>query len=193
MNYHHRYQEDGSCEVICTHCFQTIGTVSRRSAIKDLEATHFCAGRASQNGHYKAPFQDLIPSPPAKHLGWIPDYSRKIVGLPIPLLLLGVVLFLYALPTALEIALSAQIGPWLAGIVIGDFAACACIFAVFGMRRTGLILYLLLTISKICLYSVQVVPANIIPWLTDVIPVLIVIGRIATLKLRPAAEAVRPQ
>jgi hypothetical protein len=189
MNYHHRYVEDGSCEVICTHCFLTIGVVKGLAAVKELEGTHICSARASMNGHLSQPSPD-ISSPKIRRF---PAYADKIASLSVPLLFIAIPLLLYALPTAIEIVLLPHIGPWLTSIVFGDLVACACIFAVFRMRRTGLILYLLLMISKACLYSAHIIPANMLVWITDLIPALIVMAKIASLKFRPAAQMVRSQ
>jgi hypothetical protein len=185
MYYHHRYQKDGNCEIICTRCFLTVGMARGLSAIKELETSHICAARASLNRDLGNPANNVIRMPGKP----LPDFSQKLAGLPLPLLLAALPLVLYALPTALEVALSTQIGPWLASIVMGDLAACIFIFAVFKMRRTAVILYLLLTLSKIVLFQAHLLTTNGLPWITDVIPVLVVIGIIATMKIRPEPQA----
>ena len=184
MYYHHRYLEDGNCEVICTRCFWSLGAVKGLSAIKELEMGHICPVQASRD-YLGKPASNVICIP--RHS--LPDYARKLARLPLPLLLAALPLILYALPTALEIALSARIGPRLAGIVVGDLVACVFIFTVFKMRRTAVILYLLLTIVKIGLFQAHLLTASGLPWITDVIPMLVVMGRIASMKYGPTEQA----
>jgi hypothetical protein len=186
MYYHHRYLDNGNCEIICIRCFLTVGTASGLLAAKELESAHICPTRPSMNGHLCESSQEVIEQKSSR----LTSYSSKLSSLPVPLLPAAVPLLLYALPTAIELALSAEIGLWLAGIVVGDFAACACLVAIFGMRKTGVILYLLLTISKICLFNARLLPVSILPWITDAIPVLFVIGKIASSRVRAEARPV---
>jgi hypothetical protein len=186
MYYHRRFLEDGSCEIVCTHCFRTIGAVSGRAAIKKLEAEHLCSAPARSNPQL---IQVAVSPAPSARAGWLPDYPEKLAGMPLPLLLFAVPLILYLLPTLIEIALSASVGPWLPAIVVGDFTACACVFAVFRMRKTGVTLYLLMIGLKLCLYVTQIVSASVLLWLTDLIPALIVMGKIASLRSRLPARA----
>jgi len=183
MHYHRRYLEDSSCEIICTRCFLTVGTASGLAAIKALESQHTCPAPASINQALPLPEQGVTD--PKRN--WLSRYSSGLAGLPIPLLVIAVAVLLYVIPTAIEIALSIEVGPWLASIILGDFVACAFIFAFFKMRRTGVILYLLLTISKIWLFSAHLIPASSLPWITDAVPVLIVIGKAASLRMQAQA------
>jgi len=182
MYYHRRYLEDGSCEVICVRCFQTLGTAEGIAATRHLEAAHVCKVLAFPN----APCRDRSEN--ASHLvptikgGQLSSYSKQILGLPVPLLLLVAPLLLYGLPTALEFLLQHFTGPWLAGILLGDLTACICLYAVFGMRRTGMVLYLVLAITKICLFAAQAIPANVLLWMVDSIPALLVLVKIARMR-----------
>lgn len=183
MYYHRRSHEDGSCEIICTRCFLTVGTARGLAAIKALESQHTCPAPASINQPLRQ-LQQKVTDPKSN---WLSRYSSRLASLPIPLLLIAVALLLYVIPTAVEIVLSVEVGPWLASIILGDFVACAFIFAFFKMRRTGVILYLLLTISKIWLFSAHLIPASSLPWMTDAVPVLIVIGKAASLRMHAQA------
>jgi hypothetical protein len=183
MYFHRHFLDDGSCKIICTRCFQTVGQASGVIAIKQLEAAHLCHVRGSTNGHsYEQPENAIhLVSPakrPARHL----SYARRILGLPVPLLLVLAILLLYGLPTVLEFALQRFTGPWLAGIILGDLTACICLFSLFKMRRTGVVLYLALTIAKISLYAAHAIPANVLLWITDSIPAFIVLIKIARLR-----------
>lgn len=175
MHYHHRYTEDGNCEIVCTHCFLTIGAARGLPAIKRLEAAHICTALAHKNDNSAPPLPNGIPSREHHRLR---RYSEKIAGLPVPLLFVVVALVLYALPTAMEIGLTPEVGTWLAGIVLGDLAACAFISVVFKMRRTGVVLYLLLTMLETSLYLAHIIPARAMPWMSDAIPALFVLIRV---------------
>jgi hypothetical protein len=195
MYFHRRFLEDGSCEIVCTHCFRTIGVAAGLLAIKKLEAAHICAA-AGDKSKRSAQSLDLnramaaMPLRPAKNSDWISVHAGKVLGLPLPLLLPVVTLLLYGLPTAIELLLLPHTGIWFASIVLGDLTACVCIFAVFKMRRTGVILYLLLIIGKSLLYTAHIIPVNVLPWITDIIPVLAVIGRIVSMRPRSMMQAV---
>ena len=186
MQYYHRYLENGKCEIICTRCFLTIGTAGRLLTIKRLETAHICAAplRPAANSGESA---TRPASPP--QTGWLRACSNKIARLPLPLLLIAVPILLYGVPTVIEMALSTGIGPWLTSIFVGDLAACGCIYAVLGMRKTGMILYPLLIVLKFCLFSAQLISANTLLWLTDVIPTLIVMAKVTSLRSRPPAQA----
>jgi len=187
MHYHHRYLEDGKCEIICTRCFLTIGIAGRLLTIKKLEAEHVCAlpPRLTANSPEGTP-----PRASILQTGWLAACSNKLASLPLPLLLLAVPILLYALPTALELALSTGIDPWVTGIVLGDLGACACIYIIFRMPKTGVLLYLLLAALKFCLFSAQLISANTLLWLTDSIPALIVMARITSLRLHATEHTV---
>src|SRR5579872_582632 len=42
LQFFHRYNEDGSCKVICLDCYATLGTASDRDEVAQLEAAHSC-------------------------------------------------------------------------------------------------------------------------------------------------------
>lgn len=180
MHYYHRYLENGKCEIICTHCFLTIGTAGRLLTIKKLEGEHVCALPPALTANHAG---GTLPRASIPQTGWLAVCSEKLASLPLPLLLLAVPILLYALPTALEMAVSTGIDPWVTGIVLGDLAACACIYIIFRMPKTGVLLYLLLAVVKFCLFSAQLISANTLLWFTDSIPALIVMARIASLRL----------
>ncbi len=155
MNYHRRYHEDGSCEVICTRCFLTLGLAKQHRAAQEIEMQHVCrrtTGKELSRIHANAERPVFV----------LPGRLRQ---LNIVLLLLTVVVVLYALPTMVELAAAGRISPWVAIVLFGILRVCACLAAVFKMRRMGLLFYVLLTGCEGSLYASHMLPANALVWL----------------------------
>jgi uncharacterized membrane protein YgdD (TMEM256/DUF423 family) len=172
MNYHRRYHEDGSCEVICTRCFLTLGLAKQHRAAQEIETQHVCGrttGKELSRIHANAERLVFV----------IPGRLRQL-NIALLLLIVGVVL--YALPTMVELAAAEHVSPWVATVLFGDFTGCACLAAVFKMRRTGLLFYLLLTGCEGALYASHTLSANALVWLVDLVPTLVVAGKIARLR-----------
>jgi hypothetical protein len=190
MNYHRRFSEDGTCEIICTGCFLTLGTANGIIAAKEIEARHVCGVKqrpqmaiSPLSGNRLATSRPIAPLHFSKQSSRI---SAIVQGTPAPFVYLAVGLFIYALPTGAEWIASHHLNPWFATILPGDLTGCVCLAIVFGMRRTGLILYLLLTACEALLYIGHFVPAGALLWIVDLVPTLIVAGTIAQ-RQRPRA------
>jgi len=174
MNYHRRFSEDGACEIICIGCFETIGIAKSGAAAKEIEAQHVCG---------KKPILTIpANSGPATALKFIEPVARIPAiarGLHLLGTLLAAGLFLYALPTELEWVASHHVNSWFAIILPGDLTGCVCLAVAFRMRRTGVLLYVLLTACEAFLYSARVVSADALLWVVDLVPTLVVACAIA--------------
>lgn len=176
MNYYRRYDEDGNCEVICTRCFATVGVASGSNAARRMEALHVCRKKTDREESNVIPInRDAGGSPEAAMSGggFFP-FSAKLKDLNAWVLFPAVVLLLYALPTVLELAATKHFNPWFAVILPGDAVGCAFLITVFKRPRTGIILYLLLTICEAALYEFHLVPVGDLIWIVDVVPTLVV-------------------
>ncbi|HEV2273924.1 MAG TPA: hypothetical protein VGR96_07145 [Acidobacteriaceae bacterium] len=176
MDYHCRYREDGTCEVICTRCFLTLGVADGLASVREIEASHICAGRSPLplNG-LDSPVFSARQGPASAHSACAS--SRSVGEQSISLLLLyflSLTGVLYATPTIVEIVLIRHISPWFAGIVLGDALGSALLYGVFKMRRSAILLYLVLTVIESCLYGFQIVSADALPWITDLVPAVVV-------------------
>ena len=183
MDYHHRYNEDGSYEIICTRCFLTVGLAGGHAAARKLEALHICPRANSANAAPGFPdnHPDLIP----RVLSSQPSRSLRLVATAkethFALLFLTVIFVFYALPTALEFIATPYLGPWVGIIFCGDFCGCVCLATVFKLRRTSVILYTILTICEGFLYAGHLLPASALLWITDAIPTMVVVAKIVRL------------
>jgi hypothetical protein len=179
MNYHRRYHRDGSCEVICTRCFLTLGLAKHHRAAQEIEMQHVCK-RTTGVALSK------IYANPGRPVSFL---SGGLWQLNIVLLFLTVAVALYLLPTVAEFAAEKYVSPWVATILFGDLAGCVCLAAVFNMRRTGLLLYVFLTGCEGALYASHALSPNALTWLVDVVPTLVVAGKIARLRSAHAGTA----
>ncbi len=182
MNYHYRYDEDGSCEIICTRCFLTIGHAHSLAGIRDIESQHRCSKVAGER-----PDQAIASSSSRKrwfairfnrieHLCGFLENAKRVK---LPLLLLSVGFLLYALPTAIEFLTVWLLSPWLVGVVFGDVIGCVCLGTALKMRRTGVLLYLMLTIGEALLYRSHHLSRTVLVWIVDLVPAIIAASRIA--------------
>lgn len=93
----------------------------------------------------------------------------------------------YVLPTVIELVAAHDPGFGIGVIVFGDLTGCACLAALLGMPMFGVVLYVLLALSEAALYFTGVLSATTMAWFADMLPTLVVAGRIArmhTLSLR---------
>ena len=175
LNYYRRYQQDGTCMVICTRCFLTIGIAQGQAAVKDLESRHVCS-RAVQGvvpealpTRASAPVMvrqdELVTSLLQAVARWNPLFIAVIL-----------MVLLYALPTVLEYVAVRHFNPWLAVILPGDALGCAALIVFFGMRRTGLVLYLVLTGIEGAFYLTHFLSPPVLLWIVDLVPTLIAIS-----------------
>jgi hypothetical protein len=182
MNYHYRYDKDGTCEIICTRCFLTIGNAHSLAGIRAIEAQHRCSRVASER-HGQATarissrerwFEILLHR--IEHLRRFPE-NAKTVNLPSMFLLVG--LLLYAVPTAIEFLAIWHLSPWLVAVLFGDVTGCVCLTAALKMPRTGVLLYLTLTITEGLLYRSHYLSPTVLIWIVDLIPTIVAASRIA--------------
>lgn len=168
MNFYYLYDESGNYEVICTRCFTSMGIANGLNAARRIQAIHVC-GRTAQvipiGRDGRRPSKSIM-SPVERLFG----PSGKLRNLNTSILFLAVVFLLYAVPTILEVAATKHLNPWLAVVLPGDVVGCACLITVFKMPRTGLILYMVLTICEAALYGLHMVAARELIWVVDLVP-----------------------
>ncbi|MGC2161231.1 MAG: hypothetical protein WA634_04925 [Silvibacterium sp.] len=180
MKYYHRYGEDGTCKVICTQCFLTLGIADGLAAARDMEAAHVCTREGLPRAvSHKRP-GDIGPCLAAN--GRTRSEKNKILNL--LAVALSMVFLLYALPTVVEIAASRVVNPWVAMILPGDLIGCAWLIAGLKMRRTGMALYLALTFCEGCLYLSRIVPVGLLPWIADIVPTCVAVIIMARARMR---------
>jgi hypothetical protein len=183
MNYHHRYNQDGSYEIICTRCFLTVGLAAEEAAARKLEAQHNCpkANLATAAPEFSDNHPRLIP----RELSRLATQSLRFVGTAkethLVLLCLTVIFVFYVLPTGLEFVASTYLGPWVGIIFLGDFCACVCLATVFKLRRASITLYAVLTIFEGALFASHLLSASALLWITDSVPTLVLMATIVRL------------
>lgn len=96
-------------------------------------------------------------------------------------LMLFAALITYVLPTVVELIAAHDPGFGFGVIVFGDLTGCACLAALLGMPMFGVVLYVLLSVFEACLYFTGVLSATTMAWFVDILPTLVVAGRIARL------------
>ena len=116
--------------------------------------------------------------------------SGRLGEFSLSIIFFSVVILLYALPTAVELAAVQHLNPWLAVIFPGDLIGCAWLVAIFKLRRTGWFLYLALTACESCLYVSHFMTANALVWVVDLVPTLAVLGMILYVRVANAARLV---
>jgi len=183
MNYHHRYNKDGSCEIICTRCFLTVGLAAEQGAAQKLEAQHNCprANSASAAPEFSANHSRSI----RQELSRLATQSLRFVATAkethLALLCLSVIFVFYVLPTGLELVATTYLGPWVGIIFLGDFCGCVCLATIFKLRRTSIILYAFLTIAEGALFASHLLSACALLWITDLVPTLVLVATIVCL------------
>lgn len=188
LNYYRRYQQDGSCMVICTRCFLTVGIAQGHAAVKDLESGHVCS-RAAQEA---SPDYAAVPAAVAARDGLIVRLGQRARSVADwnPLLLAVVLaLALYALPTLFEYFAAQHVNPWLAVILPGDAVGCAALIVLFRARRTGLLLYLALTAIEGTLYLTHILSPVTLIWIVDLVPTLIALVCVSSRRLTRTPRA----
>lgn len=177
MNYYRWYEKDGTCKVICMRCFLTVGVARGLMDLKRLEALHECSRVTVRNNMLVIPAsqrtrRQLLASPLAR----VRDLVRLTEHQSLRMLAacLGIVLLLYVFPTAIELAASQHLTAWFAIILPGDILGCLCLVVLFRMYRTGIALYLLLTVCESYLYKSNLVPESLLVWLVDAVPTIVV-------------------
>jgi len=182
MKYFWLHRKDGTFKVICSCCRSTVGIAGDSSVAAEIEACHQC--RPTARGEKRvvniARYQfetkatsSLIPP------GDCPEPSKPGIRTGTIFTLISAAFFIYAVPTSLEFLAAQYFNPWLAGILLGDLIGCIWLVSVFKMRKTGVLLYVLLVTLKSCLCVTQLIPATTLFWMTDVIPAVVIVSMIA--------------
>ena len=169
------YKKDGTCEVICTRCFVKLGVADRTDAIREMEALHVCDRAVAPPSivPIRGSSDTLLDTNQIRRI--LRSYGERAKP-NLWVALLSIASLLYLLPMVIKLLAARHLNPWLAVILPGDIAGCAWLFGVFKMQRTGLILYLLLTACESCLYVSNIVSADALIWIADLVPTLIVAG-----------------
>jgi hypothetical protein len=85
----------------------------------------------------------------------------------------------YLVPTLIEIALAAIVGPAVAGVIWGD--AVGCTFIAVWHRKAGIGLYLALACAEVVFLRTGFIRPSTLPWLTDLVPAAVLAVVAATL------------
>ena len=177
LKFYRRYHANGSCTIICTHCFATLGTVDGFIAAGELEGRHTCGIPRSPEfsdvalrsfADFRKPETSLL----ARASHFFLHFSRRRPAIAF----LAVALALYGLPTFIESLLLHHVSPWFADILFGDFTGCACLALLFRMPSTAAILYVALSACEALLYSTGVLSAASLIWMVDIIPTFVVMA-----------------
>ena len=119
---------------------------------------------------------------PASLAGWL-----------LPGLLLCVLLVCYLLPTSIEVLLIRSRAPLFARVLFGDLVGCTAMALV--SARQAVLTYLAATAAEFLLLHYQVVGPNLLIWIMDLAPTLILMAWLidATVRGRNSAPNVRLQ
>jgi hypothetical protein len=180
MNFYYRSLPDGRREVVCTRCFLTLGAARDMEDVRRIEGSHQCAATRmpalrpvspgalrSHSGRRFAATLETVERVAHGYSG--PQMLRNIV------LLMAASLVLYVLPKVLELTAMRHWNPLLSMILPGDLAGCAFLVVVFGKVKEGISLYCLLTVMEAWVYWAQISPLNVLSWIIDLVPTLVVL------------------
>jgi hypothetical protein len=99
-----------------------------------------------------------------------------------PLFFLAIFALLYAFPTVVEFAAERWAVPAIAIVLFGDLFGCACLAAVLRAPVVAGVLYFLLTFCELWLHSSGAVRSVFLPWILDLVPALVVAGKITWIR-----------
>lgn len=187
LDFYRCTSDDGSLETICTGCFATVGRAKTLALLAQMEAKHLCPERPRIRADKAAPavfVPRAAPSPTGMDRFFI---NSGGMHLPQTLLMLcaGVLCF-YIFPSVIEVELVKHLSVWIACILVGDLAGCSFLSLVCGLKKTGVLLYLLLTASESSLYGLHIVPRSVLIWAVDLVPTLLVAALIVAASYRAA-------
>jgi hypothetical protein len=183
MEYFRRYNSDGSCVVICLRCFATIGTAGNVSAALTLENVHECARHpiADQKQASTGILSEFRASRGDLSSRFLKSAARLHMPYT-PLFFLAIFVLLYAFPTVVELAAIRWAVPAIGIVLFGDLVGCACLATIFRTPVIAGALYLLLTFCELWLHSSGAVRSVFLPWILDLVPALVVVGKIAWMR-----------
>jgi hypothetical protein len=184
MEYFRRYDPDGSCVVICLRCFATVGIAGNVSAALTIENAHECTRR-----HPIADQKQASPGILSRVAALRGDLSsrflRSAARLKMPytaLFFLAVFVLLYAFPTVVELVAVRYAVPAMGIILFGDLVGCACLATILRSPFIAGALYVSLTFCELWLHSSGAVRSTLLPWILDLVPTLVVVGKIAWIR-----------
>ncbi|HTU51844.1 MAG TPA: hypothetical protein VMF56_14725 [Acidobacteriaceae bacterium] len=99
-----------------------------------------------------------------------------------PLFFLAIFLLLYAFPTVVEFAAVRSAVPAIAVVLFGDLVGCICLATILRTPIVAGALYVSLTFCELWLHSTGAVRREFLPWILDLVPALVVIGKIAWMR-----------
>lgn len=192
MEYFRRYNLDGSCVVICLRCFATVGTAGNVSAALTLENVHECVRHpaADRNQDSTAMLRGVKKSSEDLPSRFLRSAARLQMPYT-PLFFLAIFLLLYAFPTLIELAAVRWAVPAIGIVLFGDLVGCLCLATILRAPFVASALYSLLTVCEIWLHSAGVVRRVFLPWTLDLVPTLVVAGRIAWIRAHMRAKSLQ--
>lgn len=194
MEYFRRYDPDGSCVVICLRCFATIGTAGNMSAALTLENAHECTRHAIAG--QKQASLGIARRFAASRIDLSSSFLRAAARLQMPytpLFFLAIFVLLYAFPTVVEFAAVRWAVPAIGVVLFGDVVGCACLATILRSPFLAGALYVSLTFCELWLHSSGAVRRAVLPWILDLIPTLVVVGRIAWIRAHTRMRSLQLQ
>ncbi len=180
MNFYYRSLSDGRREVVCTRCFLTLGAAREMEDVRRIERSHQCA--ATRMPALRPDSPAVLRSPSGRRFSATLKRVERVAGsYSGPRMLRNIVLamtaslVLYVLPKLLELTALRHCNPLFSVILPGDLAGCACLVLVFCKIKEGISLYCLLTVVEASVYWAQISPLNVLSWITDLVPTLVVL------------------
>jgi hypothetical protein len=183
MEYFRRYDPDGSCVVICLRCFATVGIAGNVSAALTIENAHECRRHPIADQKQASPgILSRIAALPADLSS---SFLRSVARLQMPytpLFFLAIFALLYAFPTAVELVAVRYAMPAVGIVLFGDLVGCACLATILRSPFIAGALYVSLTFCELWLHSSGAVRREFLPWILDLVPTLVVVGKIAWMR-----------
>jgi hypothetical protein len=99
-----------------------------------------------------------------------------------PLFFLAIFVLLYAFPTVVELAAVRYAVPTMGIILFGDLVGCACLATFLRSPFIAGVLYVSLTFCELWLHSSGALRRALLPWILDLVPTLVVVGKIAWMR-----------
>lgn len=183
MEYFRRYNPDGSCVVICLRCFATVGAAGTVSAALTIENAHECTRHPVADQKQASP--GFLSRVAALRTDLSSRFLRSVARLQMPytpLFFLAIFVLLYAFPTVVELAAVRFAVPATGIILFGDLVGCACLATILRTPVVAGALYLSLTFCELWLHSSGAIRREFLPWILDLVPTLVVVGKIAWMR-----------
>jgi hypothetical protein len=183
MEYFRRYDPDASCVVICLRCFATVGIAENVPAALTIENAHECTRHSIADQKQASP--GILSRVAASCADLSSRFLRYAARLKMPytaLFFLAIFVLLYAFPTAVELVAVRYAVPAMGIILFGDLVGCACLATILRSPFVAGALYVSLTFCELWLHSSGAVRSTLLPWILDLVPTLVVVGKIAWIR-----------